>query len=142
MEGSSAFGSQIRKAKSSCRIIFRQYGKAHMALVEVQKPQTAAIQNRNFSSAFFAISLCLPVFAGRRQRGKLLIRLENLIAQTPPLLFVVVWIVHSFVPKREEKVMINLHETFVLSLLAVLKKSRTATSAPHQRSVRAIELQM
>ena len=113
-----------------------------MALVEVQKPQTAAIQNRKFSSALFAISLCLPVFAGRRQRGKLLIRLENLIAQTPPLLFVVVWIVHSFVPKREEKVMINLHETFVLSLLDVLKKSRTATSAPYQRSKRAIELQM
>lgn len=115
MEGSSAFGSQIRKAKGSCRIIFRQYGKAHMALVEVQKPQTAAIQNRKFSSALFTISLCLPVFAGRRQRGKLLIRLENLIAQTPPLLFVVVWIVHSFVPKREEKVMINLHKTCAIA---------------------------
>jgi hypothetical protein len=38
VEGSSAFGSQIRKAKGSGRIIFRQYGKAHMALVEVQKP--------------------------------------------------------------------------------------------------------
>jgi hypothetical protein len=95
-----------------------------------KKPPTAAIQNRNFSSALFAISLCLPVFTGRRQRGKLLIRLENLIAQTPPLLFVVVWIVHSFVPKREEKVMINLHKTCVIAPRCS-QKLRTTNVGPH-----------